>query len=126
MFTWESEHIFVFASAGELSGLRMTVTDENLEAKDAQGNSPLMLAAFNGHYDSVQFLLQLSADPDTSGNTALIAAAFAGHIEIVRLLLRWGADPFLTNKNDQSANDVAEMLGRKDVMECFETSVIKI
>lgn len=55
----------------------------------ADGETPLMIAAYNGRYDCVEVLLEAGADPyvkDKHGNTALSFAKDCGHEEIVKLL----------------------------------------
>jgi len=64
--------------------------------------TPLYQAAFNGHKELVELLLEKGANPNMrtttknilaiGGTTALIGAAKGGHKEIVDLLIRDGAD----------------------------------
>jgi ankyrin repeat protein len=70
------------------------------EGMDVNGRSPfvrttpLILAAWNNHIDTVRLLLDRKADvnaKDITGWTALHAAAFGGHTEIMQLLLERGA-----------------------------------
>ena len=53
-----------------------------LLAQSSMGFSPLALAAFFGHADTVRFLLERGADP----KPAVGLAAMKGHIEILTLL----------------------------------------
>lgn len=62
----------------------------SLNRKDAQGQTPLSLAAINGHQAVVKLLLAKSANPDTPDKkhrTPLMLAAMNGHDNVVRLLL---------------------------------------
>ena len=46
-----------------------------IDVKDSKGHSALMLAAYNGHQETVKLLLDRGADPnslDLSGNTILM------------------------------------------------------
>ncbi|CAH2306652.1 serine threonine- phosphatase 6 regulatory ankyrin repeat subunit B isoform X1 [Pelobates cultripes] len=56
--------------------------------------SPLHLAAYNGHYQALELLLQSFADVDIrdeKGRTPLDLAAFKGHTECVESLINQGA-----------------------------------
>ncbi|MGY5125471.1 ankyrin repeat domain-containing protein [Streptomyces nigrescens] len=71
-------------------------------APDADGETPLYLAAVSGQSDIVRLLLEAGASPDTesrgqpgSEGLPLCAAACWGHEEVVRALLAHGADPDL-------------------------------
>lgn len=71
---------------------------------DANGLTPLHVAALGGRSDIVHLLLRYKADPNqknSSGMTPLHAAAMAGHVETARLLLLHGARP---NDQDQRGN----------------------
>jgi ankyrin repeat protein len=64
-----------------------------VDARDALGNTPLVLGAMRGHLDVVRSLVSAGADPNSSGAgyTALHMAAMDGRQELVSLLLRSGA-----------------------------------
>ena len=60
-----------------------------------------MIAAYKGHVDIVNFLLEKGADPNEKakcGATALHFAAECGHTAIVKEILKYGAE-FVKNKN---------------------------
>jgi ankyrin repeat protein len=63
----------------------------SLEAKAANGNTALMMAAFKRNRPAVEALLAKGAKVNQPGWTALHYAAAAGDDEIVRLLLARGA-----------------------------------
>ena len=70
----------------------------------------LMLAAFKGYVEIIDFLLKSNADPDLQdiyGHTALILASDQGHIDSVRSLVEGGADIRLKTRSKLSALDVA-------------------
>jgi len=58
-------------------------------------NSELITAADEGHWETVQVLLDAGADANAEGEegmTALMAAAYAGHTQTVKALLDAGAE----------------------------------
>ena len=67
-----------------------------IDARDDDvGNTPLIWAAFHGHYAAASFLIkrgaQVGALSRDSHKTALIMAAYSGHVSIISLLLEKGA-----------------------------------
>lgn len=98
--------IFLYSRRGDVEGISQTVNVVNLDKRDPKGYSPLMLAAYHGHFEAVQLFLSLGADihsRDNHGNSILMAATFRGHLPIVRLLLEHGADPDACNYRKQTA-----------------------
>eukprot|EP00966_Prymnesium_polylepis_P018991 437704-Prymnesium_polylepis.1 len=70
-------------------GLRRLRHGAALNVQTSDGNSALMLAAYHGHVDVVQRLLQARARidlKDSDGRTALALASRTGHSAIARLL----------------------------------------
>jgi ankyrin repeat protein len=67
-----------------------------MEARNGDGWTPFLGAAYNGHADIVRELTKLGADVRCCGNagsvTALHAAAEQGHLDVVRFLVEQGAD----------------------------------
>lgn len=66
-----------------------------LDRHDQRQTSSLMIAAANGHIDTVRMLLERGAPVDAvddEGRTALSLAAARGHHEVVKLLLNKGMD----------------------------------
>jgi ankyrin repeat protein len=60
------------------------------------GDTLLMVAAFNGHADTVQMLLDRGADHtrvNKAGDSALDTAVLEGHGGVMRALLAAGASP---------------------------------
>ena len=68
---------------------------EDIDARDAQGWTPLMVAADAGDYDRVVRLVNRGAEVDALDNcgwTPMMRAAAGGHLEIMEWLLEQGAD----------------------------------
>ncbi len=60
-----------------------------IDGRDAQGRTPLMLAAMRGHLDVCRVLLQAGANPalrDPSGDDAISLARVKGHSPVLALL----------------------------------------
>ena len=85
------------ATAGHRDSLlRSLAVGAQVDAKDTDGMTPLMLATTQGKKETVRDLLEAEADPnltDVYGMTALILASREGNQEIVNSLLAGGADP---------------------------------
>src|SRR3546814_488693 len=68
----------------------------NLESRDAEGRTPLILASQLGFIDGVRVLLFRGADVNASnsrGETALIFAVQRRDLNVARALIDHGADP---------------------------------
>lgn len=81
-----------------------------------RGDSLLMLAAYHGHADLVDALLQRGADPNRAndrGQTPLAGAVFKAEDDVMRVLLAGGADPLV---GSPSALDTARMFGREELL----------
>ena len=64
----------------------------DMDARDKQGNSPLLLAVMQGQTEAARVLLQAGADAtltDNMGNTVLMLAVNRGHLETMLMLLEW-------------------------------------
>lgn len=81
---------------------RLIAKGSNLDVTNKTGNTPLSLAAKNGHETAVAVLLQAKADanaPGENGDTALIfAAAKYDFPKIISLLIAEGANLEIQNK----------------------------
>eukprot|EP00438_Fugacium_kawagutii_P014864 Skav220140 [mRNA] locus=scaffold1320:179617:182382:+ [translate_table: standard] len=80
--------------------------DPNLKCDGEEGMAALHYAAYNGHVQSVQLLLEAGADKDQptteAGWSPLHLATGDGHLEVVRVLVQAGAD---TNQGDEEEGE---------------------
>ncbi|WP_374622658.1 ankyrin repeat domain-containing protein [Devosia sp.] len=80
------------------------------DARDSDGNMPLLLAAMSRQQANVGVLLAGGAEPDAAddqGVTALMVAARDGEVGIVRLLLEGGADRMRRDEAGRTPLDYA-------------------
>ena len=74
----------------------------DVNARDKQGTTALMAAAFGGHVPTGRLLLDRKADvnmADVSGRTALMATALGGDVGMGQALL--GAKAILSDRNPE-------------------------
>lgn len=116
------EMLFDAAASGRtdmIDALAQAGADVN--AYDPRGFTPLILAAYNGHLDTVDRLIARKADackPDvTQGNTAQMGVAFKGYDDIAARLLKTGCAVDARNRQGQTALMMASMFDRKAQVE---------
>ena len=89
-----------------------------VDARDAKGNTLLMLAGYHGRTEVVKLLLKSGASVDLrndKGQTPLGGVAFKGYTEIATLLLDAGADP-VADQGGSTPVDYATMFGRQEIL----------
>jgi len=89
------------------------------DARNPQGYTALILAAYNEHPGTVDFLIGKGADAcatDPKGNSSLMGVAFKGDAEIATRLIAAHCDVNAVNGAGQTALMMAALFGRTDVI----------
>ncbi|XP_077440832.1 uncharacterized protein kank4 isoform X2 [Vanacampus margaritifer] len=112
-------------SADDLEVVQQLLRLGDVNARSRQmGQTGLMLAVSHGRLAMVKLLLSCGADvnaQDYEGSAALMCASEHGHTHIARLLLETGhCNTSLTDKNGQTAQEVAEGSSHPDVVELIK------
>ncbi len=96
----DSLNVYEASALGRAARLKTILGQSRLRVNqpNAEGFTPLGLAAFFGNADAVKVILDHGAtvdlkDTSFNGNTALDAAVAANHADVVRILLAAGANP---------------------------------
>lgn len=87
---WSRLHLA--ASCGMTDWVQeLLATEAEINPQDPDGDTPLSMAAANGHLDCVQMLLEVPGIavnlPDNEGETPLAKAAYHDYPEVIKLLL---------------------------------------
>ena len=81
--------------------------------------TPLMVTAQQGHDSLVRYFLDRGFDVNyrmpSTGINALMLAALNGHMTTAQILIERGADANLTNVNNHTALEMAELRGNREV-----------
>ncbi|MFM2211962.1 MAG: hypothetical protein RL639_1156 [Verrucomicrobiota bacterium] len=94
-----------------------------IDARDAKGNTLLMLASYHGRAEVVKLLLKSGATVDLrndKGQTPLGGVAFKGYVEIATLLLDAGADP-LADQGGSTPADFATLAGKTEILALLQS-----
>jgi ankyrin repeat protein len=107
------------ARNGDTAGLVALLKDGlAVDARDAKGNTLLMLASYHGRAEVVKLLLKSGATVDLrndKGQTPLGGVAFKGYVKIATLLLDAGADP-LADQGGSTPADFATLAGKTEIL----------
>ncbi len=83
----------------KVASLLVNAPNIKVEVRNSADESPLMMAALNGHVALVRLLIQKDADVNKPGWTALHYAATNGHVDVMNLLLEENAYIDATSPN---------------------------
>ena len=107
------------ARNGDVAGLGSLLKDGlAVDARDAKGNTLLMLASYHGRGEVVKLLLKSGATVDLrndKGQTPLGGVAFKGYVEIATQLLDAGADP-VADQGGSTPADFATLAGKTEIL----------
>ncbi|XP_077218627.1 ankyrin repeat family protein [Tasmannia lanceolata] len=101
----------------------------SLDSKDSQGRTALHMAAANGHFNIVEYLIKNRADLNACNadkNTPLHWACLNGHIEVVRRLILGGADVSILNSYERTPMDEAVSRGNMEVVDAVNAAVAQV
>lgn len=111
---------FDAARAGSTEQLQAFIDAHyDLDTRDENGYTALILAAYHGQKPAVEQLLQAGANPcsqDKRGNTALMGAIFKGELSIAQRLLNANCMTDERNHAGQTAAMYAALFQRKDIL----------
>jgi len=100
----------------------------NINVRDFNGMTPLMIASSNGFAEMVEYLLKHKANINTTTQdktTALMFASVNGNTAIVQLLIAYGANVNLKGTMGMSAYDMAKLNNHTEVMFFLKTAGAK-
>jgi ankyrin repeat protein len=91
----------------------------DINSRDKDGSSALMIAAENGDLEMAQLLIKSGADVNShniDGYTALIYAAYKGNVQIAELLIKNNADVNVRDKDGWTALRYASIQGNDEMI----------
>ena len=96
----------------------------NVNARDARGATPLVVACNLNFTEGVDLLVGRGARVDESnmsGETPLITAVHNRNIALMRILLKAGANPDRADNSGRTARDYAKLAGNPALVTVIET-----
>merc|ERR1711892_122498 len=112
------------ARDGYLDALR-EATRKDCNAKDEDGMTPTLWAAFEGNLDALRLLVGRGGDPercDNYGNTALHLASAKGRLNCVTFLINFGANLWDLDIDLHSAKVLAAINNREDILKYLDAA----
>jgi serine/threonine-protein phosphatase 6 regulatory ankyrin repeat subunit B len=108
------------AESGDETAFQQLAPRVDIEARDDENNTPLILASAGGHVNIVKALLEKRADVEASNHSRAVALSYAsekGHAEIVQMLLAAGAQVNVKNADGMTPLSLAATNGHVKVAE---------
>lgn len=114
------QRLIAVSARGDTAAVRALLLEgASHAARDADGRTALVAAAYGNHIETALVLMQAGADVnvrDTIGRTAFMVAAVYGHTEILRLALKHGAEVNTLNQFQGTALIPASHYGHVEVV----------
>jgi ankyrin repeat protein len=106
---------------GELAGVKAALAEnpKAVNEKNSENNTPLHLAAMNGHLEISKALITAGADVnagDNENSPPIVNAALGAHYDVVKLLLKKGASATLKDDNEMTPLHFAAMGGNAQII----------
>jgi ankyrin repeat protein len=123
-----SPQIHTAVKKNDLGKVREYAMQGDIELKDSNGFTPLMLASYYGYTPIVKYLLEHGAkvdQRDNKGGTALIYASYYDYYDIVQLLLEFNASVNMQNSEGHTAFYYAEQFRYEKTAELLKAKGAK-
>lgn len=109
-----------FARVGKTQDLKaMLEAGMSVNLTDHKGNTLLMLASYNGNFETTKMLLEYKAEVDRKndrGQTPLAGVCFKGYLDIVKVLVKAGANIYENNGMGTTPIMFASMFGNYEIV----------
>jgi uncharacterized protein len=119
--------LFAAAKIGDTAKLnKLLLSGEEVNARDRDKATPLIIAVQNNQPDAVQLLIDAKSDLNAAnkfGSTPVLIAAMFGHVRILEALLKAGADPNFCDPKDYSEHPPLHLACNRGQLECVKLLV---
>jgi ankyrin repeat protein len=123
---YSDKAFFDAVKSGDRETVAMSIKEGfNVNAKDKDGYTALLIAAEKGDLEMAHLLVEKGADvnaKDKDGYTALMYVAYAGNLEIAKILIKNGADVHVRDKDGWTALMFARVGKKADITELLKKS----
>lgn len=111
--------IFTSVRSNDTERLKKELLTISPNIRDANGNTPLILATYYNYLQCAAILVEAGASidyKDSKGNTALMGICFKGYFELAEMLIKAGADLGIRNENGATALTFAATFGQLSIV----------
>jgi len=126
-----SQEIFDATQKGDLAKVKALVqkSPNSVKTTNKNDDTPLHIAADEGHFEIVRFLIEKGADVNSINSSLrnpVLLAGYKGHIEVVKFLLDNGVKFDYVDDRGYTPLRWAAVRGKKDVVELYVAHGAKI